>query len=194
MIATPRITPCCPPAVLASATPLACTAVWCAVIDRYGSPEQRGEHLPRLTSMDALASYCLTEPSSGSDAGGLKTTAKRYGSGGDYVLNGSKAFISGGGVSDVYLVMARTGGEGPKGISAFLVEKVGCGCCGRVCVMGGQRCVHLAWRGEQLFACLSACILLGADCRAAALPPAALAATGRPLFPAGQRGAVLWQA
>jgi alkylation response protein AidB-like acyl-CoA dehydrogenase len=71
--------------------------------------------------MDLIASYCLTEPGSGSDAAALKTTAVRDGD--HYVLNGSKAFISGGGVSDVYLVMARSGGPGPKGISAILVDK-----------------------------------------------------------------------
>ena len=82
-------------------------------------------YLPRLCSMDALASYCLTEPGSGSDAAFLKTTAKRDGK--DYLLTGSKAFISGGGASDVYLVFARTGGPGPKGISAFLVDKARAG-------------------------------------------------------------------
>lgn len=71
--------------------------------------------------MEKLSSYCLTEPGSGSDAASLSTTAVKKGA--DYVLNGSKAFISGGGVSDIYMVMARTGGEGPKGISCFLVEK-----------------------------------------------------------------------
>lgn len=71
--------------------------------------------------METLASYCLTEPGSGSDAASLTTTAKHAGN--SYVLNGVKAFISGGGVSDLYLVMARTGQPGPKGISAFLVQK-----------------------------------------------------------------------
>lgn len=92
-----------------------------SVVDRYGSDEQRRAFLPRLTSMDSLASYCLTEPGSGSDAASLKTVAKKQGS--EYILDGAKAFISGGGVTDVYLVMARTGAPGPKGISAFLVEK-----------------------------------------------------------------------
>jgi alkylation response protein AidB-like acyl-CoA dehydrogenase len=76
--------------------------------------------LPRLASMETVASYCLTEPGSGSDAASLRTTARR--DGGDYVLNGSKAFISGGGASDVYLVMCRTGADGPRGISTILVE------------------------------------------------------------------------
>ena len=92
---------------------------------RYGSEQQKVELLPQLTTMDKLASYCLTEPSSGSDAASLQTTARLDGS--RYVLSGSKVFISGGGVSDIYLVMARTSEPGPKGISAFLVQKV-CAC------------------------------------------------------------------
>jgi hypothetical protein len=91
------------------------------MIDRFGADELRRKYLPGLTSMELIASYCLTEPGSGSDAAALKTTAKKDGDA--YVLNGSKAFISGGGVSDVYVVMARTGGEGAKGVSAFVVEK-----------------------------------------------------------------------
>jgi hypothetical protein len=91
------------------------------MIDRFGADELRRKYLPGLTSMELIASYCLTEPSSGSDAAALKTTAKKDGDA--YVLNGSKAFISGGGVSDVYVVMARTGGEGAKGVSALVVEK-----------------------------------------------------------------------
>ncbi len=90
------------------------------MIDRFGSDELRGRYLPRLTTMELIASYCLTEPGSGSDAAGLRTRAERDGD--HYVLNGSKAFISGAGTSDVYVVMARTGVEGPKGISAFVVE------------------------------------------------------------------------
>ncbi len=89
------------------------------MIDRYGTPEQREEHLPALATMDALASYCLTEPGCGSDAAALKTRAVRDGDG--YVLTGQKQFISGAGASALYIVMARTGKEGPKGISAFLV-------------------------------------------------------------------------
>lgn len=91
------------------------------MIDRFGSDELRKRYLPRLTSMELIASYCLTEPGSGSDAAAMRTTAKLDGD--HYVLNGGKAFISGGGVSDVYVVMARTGGEGAKGVSAFVVEK-----------------------------------------------------------------------
>ena len=91
------------------------------MIDRFGSDEQRARYLPRLATMELAAAYCLTEPDSGSDAAALATRAERRGEA--YVLNGAKAFISGGGVADLYLVMARTGGPGPKGISAFLVEK-----------------------------------------------------------------------
>lgn len=91
------------------------------MIDRFGSDDLRLRYLPRLTSMELIASYCLTEPGSGSDAAAMRTTAKLDGD--HYVLNGGKAFISGGGVSDVYVVMARTGGEGAKGVSAFVVEK-----------------------------------------------------------------------
>jgi hypothetical protein len=91
------------------------------MIDRYGSDELRRKYLPRLTTMELIASYCLTEPGSGSDAASLRTTARRDGD--HYVLNGSKAFISGAGTSDVYVVMVRTGEEGPKGVSTLVVEK-----------------------------------------------------------------------
>jgi len=91
------------------------------MIDRFGSEELRRRYLPRLTRMELIASYCLTEPGSGSDAAALRTTARK--AGGDYVLDGAKAFISGAGVSDIYVVMARTGGGGAGGISAFVVEK-----------------------------------------------------------------------
>jgi alkylation response protein AidB-like acyl-CoA dehydrogenase len=91
------------------------------MIDSFGSPSQREQWLPRLISMETLASYCLTEPGSGSDAAALRTSAKFVGN--EIVLNGTKSFISGAGVSGLYLVMARTGGEGPKGVSTVLVEK-----------------------------------------------------------------------
>ena len=91
------------------------------MIDRFGADELRRRYLPRLTTMELIASYCLTEPGSGSDAAALATTAKKDGD--HYVLNGSKAFISGAGTSDIYVVMVRTGGAGPKGISALVVEK-----------------------------------------------------------------------
>ncbi len=92
-----------------------------SMIDRFGSKEQRARFLPKLASMEHFASYCLTEPESGSDAASLKTRARRQR--GDYVLDGQKAFISGAGVSQVYVTMARTGGAGAKGISTFIVEK-----------------------------------------------------------------------
>ncbi|HEX6860465.1 MAG TPA: isobutyryl-CoA dehydrogenase [Caulobacteraceae bacterium] len=91
------------------------------MIDRFGSDELRRRYLPRLTTMELIASYCLTEPGAGSDAASLRTTAKLDGD--HYVVNGSKAFISGAGTSDVYVVMCRTGGEGPKGVSTLVVEK-----------------------------------------------------------------------
>ncbi|OBG37064.1 MULTISPECIES: isobutyryl-CoA dehydrogenase [Mycolicibacter] len=91
------------------------------MIDSYGTEDQRKSWVPRLASMDAVASYCLTEPGAGSDASALSTRAVR--SGDDYVLDGVKQFISGAGVSDVYVVMARTGSDGPRGISTFIVEK-----------------------------------------------------------------------
>ena len=91
------------------------------MIDTYGTPEQRKSWIPRLATMELIASYCLTEPGAGSDAAALRTTAVLDGE--HYVLDGVKQFISGAGVSDVYLVMARTGGQGPRGISAFIVEK-----------------------------------------------------------------------
>jgi len=91
------------------------------MIDSYGTDEQRKAWIPRLASMESIASYCLTEPGAGSDAAALRTKAVRDGD--DYVLDGVKQFISGAGVSDVYVVMARTGSDGPKGISAFVVEK-----------------------------------------------------------------------
>ena len=90
------------------------------MVDTYGTPEQRKEWVPRLASMESVASYCLTEPSAGSDAAALRTRAVRQGD--DWVLDGVKQFISGAGHSDVYIVMARTGGEGPRGISTFVVE------------------------------------------------------------------------
>ncbi|MBP9234141.1 MAG: acyl-CoA dehydrogenase family protein [Hyphomonadaceae bacterium] len=91
------------------------------MIDRFGSDELRKEWLPSLTSMEFLSSYCLTEPGAGSDAASLKT--KAVADGGDYILDGAKQFISAAGVSDVYVVMARTGADGPKGISTFIVRK-----------------------------------------------------------------------
>ena len=91
------------------------------MIDRYGDDEQRQRFLPRLCTMEHLASYCLTEPGAGSDAAALKTRAVLDGD--HYVLDGQKQFISGAGVSDIYVVMARTGEAGPGGISTIVVEK-----------------------------------------------------------------------
>jgi hypothetical protein len=90
------------------------------MIDQYGSDEVKTKWLPQLCSFDKVASYCLTEPGSGSDAAALRTKAELKDD--QYVLNGTKAFISGGNYSDLYIVMCRTGGEGPKGISTLLVE------------------------------------------------------------------------
>ena len=91
------------------------------MIDTFGSNEQRQKWLPRLTSMDLIASYCLTEPGAGSDAASLKTKAVRDGD--HYVINGAKAFISGSGTSDIYVCMIRTGDEGAGGVSCIVVEK-----------------------------------------------------------------------
>jgi alkylation response protein AidB-like acyl-CoA dehydrogenase len=89
------------------------------MIDAYGTVEQRKTWLPKLCTMEFLASYCLTEPGAGSDAAALTTRAVRDGD--DYILDGRKQFISGAGSGDLYVVMARTGGAGPAGISALLV-------------------------------------------------------------------------
>src|SRR6188474_873043 len=91
------------------------------MIDAFAGEPQRQRFLPKLCTMEHFASYCLTEPDAGSDAASLKTRAVREGD--HYVLNGAKAFISGGGVSDIYVCMVRTGDPGPKGISCIAVEK-----------------------------------------------------------------------
>ena len=91
------------------------------MVDAYGDEAQRRRWLPGLSRMDLLASYCLTEPGSGSDAAALKTRAVRDGD--DYVLNGSKAFISGAGSTDLYVTMVRTGDAGARGISCLVIEK-----------------------------------------------------------------------
>lgn len=90
------------------------------MIDRFGSATVKAKYLPGLVTMERIASYCLTEPGSGSDAAALKTRAVRDGD--HYLITGTKQFISGGGANDVYVTMARTGGEGAKGISAFVIE------------------------------------------------------------------------
>ncbi|WP_353229815.1 acyl-CoA dehydrogenase family protein [Novosphingobium sp.] len=94
-------------------------AAW--MIDRFGDDALKSRYLPALVSMDLMASYCLTEPGSGSDAAALRTTARRDGD--DYVVSGTKQFISGAGVNDVYVTMVRTGEPGPKGISCLVIDR-----------------------------------------------------------------------
>ncbi len=113
-------------------------AAW--MIDVFGGELQRRKFLPKLCTMEHFASYCLTEPDSGSDAASLKTRAVRDGD--HYVLNGSKAFISGGGVSDIYVCMVRTGGAGPKGISCIVVKK------GTPGLSFGARERKLGWKSQ----------------------------------------------
>ncbi len=113
-------------------------AAW--MIDAFGSQVQRQKFLPKLCAMEHFASYCLTEPGSGSDAASLKTRAVR--SGDHYLLDGAKAFISGAGVSDVYVCMVRTGGEGPNGISCLVVEK------GTPGLSFGAREKKLGWKSQ----------------------------------------------
>src|SRR5215213_1962258 len=113
-------------------------AAW--MIDTFGDDAQRKRFLPKLCSMDHFSSYCLTEPDAGSDAASLKTRAVRDGE--HYVLNGAKAFISGGGVSDIYLCMVRTGGSGPQGISCLAVEK------GTPGLSFGAREKKLGWKSQ----------------------------------------------
>jgi alkylation response protein AidB-like acyl-CoA dehydrogenase len=94
-------------------------AAW--MIDRFGAAAVKEKYLPSLVTMERMGSYCLTEPGAGSDAAALKTRAVKDGD--HYVVSGSKAFISGGGENEIYVVMARTGVDGPKGISCFVIEK-----------------------------------------------------------------------
>jgi alkylation response protein AidB-like acyl-CoA dehydrogenase len=110
------------------------------IIDSYGSDAQRSRYVPALCTMQHFGSYCLTEPDSRSDAASLKTRAMREG--GHYVLDGAKAFISGGGVSDLYVVMARTGEGGPRGISCFVVEN------GTPGLTFGAREKKLGWKSQ----------------------------------------------
>jgi alkylation response protein AidB-like acyl-CoA dehydrogenase len=91
------------------------------MIDRFGADAVKRKYLPSMVTMERIASYCLTEPGSGSDAAALKTRAVK--DGGDYVVSGSKAFISGGGENEIYVTMVRTGVDGPKGISCLVIEK-----------------------------------------------------------------------
>lgn len=110
------------------------------MIDQFGDDAQRARWLPDLVTMAKLTSYCLTEPGSGSDAAALKTRATRDGD--HYVVNGSKAFISGGSVSDLYLIMVRTGEAGPGGISCLVVEK------GTPGLSFGKREKKLGWNSQ----------------------------------------------
>ena len=121
------------------------------MIDVFGDGQQRSRWLPKLMTMEHFASYCLTEPGSGSDAASLKTSAVRDGD--HYVLNGSKAFISGGSTSDVYVCMVRTGGAGPKGISCLVVEKDAPG------LSFGRREKKLGWNSQPTAA------VIFEDCR-----------------------------
>jgi alkylation response protein AidB-like acyl-CoA dehydrogenase len=91
------------------------------MIDRFGDTDVKGRYLPDLVTMERMASYCLTEPGSGSDAAALKTRAVLDGD--HYVVSGSKQFISGGGENEVYVTMVRTGEDGPKGISCLVIDK-----------------------------------------------------------------------
>src|SRR5438270_12332336 len=91
------------------------------MIDRFGAAAVKEKYLPSLVTMERMGSYCLTEPSSGSDAAALKTRAVKDGDA--YVLSGSKAFISGGGENEIYVTMVRTGEEAPKGITALVIDK-----------------------------------------------------------------------
>ncbi len=124
-------------------------AAW--MIDAFGDAAQRQRWLPALTRMDHFASYCLTEPGAGSDAAALKTRAVKDGD--HYVINGSKAFISGGSTSDFYVCMVRTGGEGAKGISALVVEKDAPG------LSFGKREIKLGWNSQPTTA------VIFEDCR-----------------------------
>jgi alkylation response protein AidB-like acyl-CoA dehydrogenase len=110
----------------------------CWLIDTYADEALRTKWLPQLANMAAFSSYCLTEPNAGSDAASLQTTAIRDGD--EYVLNGAKAFICGGSVSDVYACMVRTGGEGAQGISCLLVEK------SRAGISFGKQEEKMGWR------------------------------------------------
>jgi hypothetical protein len=123
----------------------------CWMIDRFGDAAQRARFLPKLMTMDHFASYCLTEPGAGSDAAALATRAVRDGD--DYIVNGAKAFISGGGSSDIYVCMVRTGGAGPDGISCLVVEK------GAPGLSFGKREKKMGWNSQPTAA------VLFEDCR-----------------------------
>jgi alkylation response protein AidB-like acyl-CoA dehydrogenase len=121
------------------------------MIDRFGDEGQRARWLPKLMTMQHFASYCLTEPGAGSDAAALSTRAVRDGD--DYVVNGAKAFISGGGSSDLYVCMVRTGKDGPDGISCLVVEK------GTPGLSFGKREKKMGWNSQPTAA------VIFEDCR-----------------------------
>jgi alkylation response protein AidB-like acyl-CoA dehydrogenase len=110
------------------------------MIDTFGSEAVKAKYLPSMVTCDRIGSYCLTEPSSGSDAAALKTRAVKDGD--HYVVTGSKAFISGGGENEIYVVMVRTGQDGPKGISCLVIEK------GMEGVSFGANEKKLGWRSQ----------------------------------------------
>lgn len=124
-------------------------AAW--MIDAFGTQALREKYVPSLASLETMASYCLTEPGAGSDAASLRTRAEKDGD--SYVLNGSKAFISGGGTSDIYIVMARTSDDGARGISCFVVEKDTDGL-----TFGAQE-KKMGWRSQPT------CVVNFDDCR-----------------------------
>jgi len=103
------------------ATSLSVTALPISILDRFGSKEQKDKYIPPLIAGEKIGAFCLTEPGTGSDAGALVTTAVKKGD--KYVLNGVKQFITNGSAADVFAVMARTGGEGTKGVSCFIVDR-----------------------------------------------------------------------
>lgn len=126
------------------------------MVDAFGDPGQRRRWLPDLCAMERFGSYCLTEPGAGSDAASLRTSARRDGD--RYVLDGAKAFISGGGTSDLYLVMCRTGGAGPAGVSAVVVEK------GTAGLGFGKQEKKLGWRSQPTCAVtFDGCAVLAAN-------------------------------
>ena len=121
------------------------------MIDQFGNDKQRAAWLPKLMTMEHFASYCLTEPGAGSDAAALQTRAERDGD--SYILNGTKAFISGGSTSNIYVCMVRTGGAGPGGISCLVVEKNTPG------LSFGKREAKLGWNSQPTTA------VIFQDCR-----------------------------
>lgn len=114
------------------------------MIGEYGSDSLCQRYLPKMVSGEWLGSYCLTEPNAGSDAGSLSTKAVKQGNGesGYYLLNGEKTFISGAGATDVLVVMARTGGAGPKGVSAFVVDAHSEG------ISYGKNEIKMGWKAQ----------------------------------------------